>query len=149
MVDLGLEGGRVGRGLGGEFLQDLGVLVLLLTLGFVLLRVGRAGYLRILTLVVAVVVVLLDEIELPDERLAELEKDPLFRRLSSVLLQLLPHRVDGAADLERRAQLDLHVLHEVVGLQEHEGLAVDLLELEVLHVVRAAREVLEEVADLE
>ena len=43
------------------------------------------------------------------------------------------------ADLESWTELDAHGGHEVVSLEEHEGLPIDLLHHEVLHVVAAAR----------
>ena len=51
-------------------------------------------------------------------------------------------------DLEGRSKLDAHGRHEVVGLEEHKGLPVNLLHHEVLHVVAAARQLLDEVANL-
>ena len=51
-------------------------------------------------------------------------------------------------DLEGGSKLDAHGGHEVVGLEEHEGLPVDLLHHEVLHVVAAAGKLLDEVANL-
>ena len=51
-------------------------------------------------------------------------------------------------DLEGGSKLDAHGGHEVVGLEEHEGLPVDLLHHEVLHVVAAPRQLLDEVANL-
>ena len=52
------------------------------------------------------------------------------------------------ADLESWSELDAHGGHEVVSLEEHEGLPVDLLHHEVLHVVAAAWQLLDEVANL-
>ena len=52
------------------------------------------------------------------------------------------------ADLESWTELDAHGGHEVVSLEEHEGLPVDLLHHEVLHVVAAAGQLLDEVANL-
>ena len=52
------------------------------------------------------------------------------------------------ADLESWSELDAHGRHEVVSLEEHEGLPVDLLHHEVLHVVAAPRQLLDEVANL-
>ena len=66
----------------------------------------------------------------------------------SVLCEIIFQLFDLLADLESRSQLDAHGGHQMVGLQQHQSLAVDLLQGEVLHVVRAAREVLDEVADL-
>ena len=51
-------------------------------------------------------------------------------------------------DLEGGSKLDAHGRHEVVGLEEHKGLPVNLLHHEVLHVVAAARQLLDEVANL-
>ena len=52
------------------------------------------------------------------------------------------------ADLESWTELDAHGGHEVVSLEEHEGLPIDLLHHEVLHVVAAAGKLLDEVANL-
>ena len=67
---------------------------------------------------------------------------------ASVLFQVLAHALDGGADLERGAKLDRHGGHEVIGLEQHERLAVDLLELEVLHIVGTPGQRLDEVAHL-
>lgn len=64
------------------------------------------------------------------------------------MFERLSHLVDGGADLERGPQFDGHGGHEVVGLKQHQRLAVDLLKLKVLYVVRAAGEVLYKVAHL-
>ena len=52
------------------------------------------------------------------------------------------------ADLEGGAELDAHGGHEVVSLQQHQGLAINLLDCEVLDIVTAARKGLDEVAHL-
>ena len=49
------------------------------------------------------------QVDVSDERLAELEEDSLARRALSVLLQLLAQSVHGGADLQRGAQLDLEL----------------------------------------
>lgn len=51
-------------------------------------------------------------------------------------------------NLERRPQLDRHGRHEVVSLEEHQGLPVNLLLGKVLDILAAARQVLDEVTDL-
>ena len=68
--------------------------------------------------------------------------------VSSVLGQIIFQLFDLLADLQGRPELDAHGRHEVVGLQQHQSLPVDLLQSEVLHVVGAAGEFLDEVADL-
>ena len=69
-------------------------------------------------------------------------------QVSSVLGQIIFQLFDLLTDLQSRAELDAHGRHEVVGLQQHQSLPVDLLQSEVLHVVGAAGELLDEVADL-
>ena len=69
-------------------------------------------------------------------------------QVSSVLGQIIFQLFDLLADLQSRPQLDAHSRHQVVGLQQHQGLAVNLLQSEVLHVVGAAGQLLDEVADL-
>ena len=51
-------------------------------------------------------------------------------------------------DFESRPQLDAHGSHQVLCSQQHQRLPVYLLESEVLDIVAAAGEVLDEVADL-
>ena len=51
-------------------------------------------------------------------------------------------------DFEGRPQLDAHGSHQVLCSQQHQRLPVYLLESEVLDIVAAAGEVLDEVADL-
>ena len=51
-------------------------------------------------------------------------------------------------DLERWSQLDRHGRHEMVRLERHQGLPVDLLLSKVLDVLPAAGQVLDKVADL-
>jgi len=46
--------------------------------------------------------------------------------------------VDACEDLERRTQFDVHGAHEVVLLQEQQGLAVDLLGPELVRYLLAA-----------
>ena len=69
----------------------------------------------------------------------------LVRNEDITCLQVVIHLF---ADLESWSELDAHGRHEVVGLEEHKGLPVNLLHHEVLHVVAAARQLLDEVANL-
>ena len=64
------------------------------------------------------------------------------------LIELFSDLLYVWADLERGSQLDGHGGHEMVGLQQHQGLPVDLLLGKVLDVLTAARQVLDEITNL-
>lgn len=97
---------------------------------------------------VVVVVLLLNEIKIRDQGLPEFEEDPFLVCPPSVLFELFTHVIDSRADLKSWPQFDGHGRHQMVGLQQHECLAVDLLEQEILHVVRTSRQSFDEVAHL-
>ena len=71
-------------------------------------------------------------------------RSPVDQRVSGgVALELADPRVSGGvaleladtgADLERRAELDAHGLHEVLLAQQRQRLTVDLLTTELIHV---------------
>ena len=86
------------------------------------------------------------EVDVADERVAELEEHPPLPRPASVLVERLPHALDGLAHLERRAQLHGHGGAQVVHLEQHQRLPVDLLQLEIGHVLGAPGLLLDEVA---
>ena len=69
-------------------------------------------------------------------------------QVSSVLRQVIFQLFDLLTDLQSWAELNAHGRHEVIGLQQHQSLPVNLLQSEVLHVVGAAGQFLDEVADL-
>ena len=66
----------------------------------------------------------------------------------SVPVELFPDLLDVRADLEGGPQLDGHGAHEMVRLEQHQRLAVDLLGGELLHVLGAAGQRLNKVAHL-